>query len=291
LKGILLAGGAGSRLYPMTGAIGKQLLPVYDKPMVYYPLSTLMLARIRDILLIGTPDDLPRFERLLEDGSRWGVSIRYAAQPRPEGIAQALLIGREFLDHDGVALILGDNLFHGQGLGRLLTTAADQTSGGTIFGYRVSDPRRYGVVEVDQDGRVLGIEEKPENPRSPYAITGLYFFDAEAVEIAGSLEPSARGELEITDVQREYLRRGALRIQILGRGITWLDTGTPESLHEAASFVETIEKRQGLKIACPEEVAWRRGFISTGELLALVERMGDGPYARYLLDLTQEASR
>ena len=291
MKGILLAGGAGSRLYPMTGAIGKQLLPVYDKPMIYYPLSTLMLARIRDILLIGTPDDLPRFERLLGDGSRWGISIRYAAQPRPEGIAQALLIGREFLSHDGVALILGDNLFHGQGLGRLLTAAAGQLSGSTIFGYRVSDPRRYGVVELDGEGRVIGIEEKPDNPRSSYAITGLYFYDAEAVEIARALEPSARGELEITDVHREYLRQGALRVEILGRGIAWLDTGTPESLHEAASFVETIEKRQGLKIACPEEVAWRRGFIDTEQLCELVSRMADGPYARYLLELTRGVPR
>jgi glucose-1-phosphate thymidylyltransferase len=287
LKGILLAGGAGSRLYPMTGAIGKQLLPVYDKPMVYYPLSTLMLAEMRDILLIGTREDLPRFERLLGDGSKLGISIRYAAQPRPEGIAQALVIGREFLAGEGVALVLGDNLFHGHGLGEMLTAAAARTTGATIFGYRVNDPRRYGVVELDAQGHATGIEEKPEHPRSPYAITGLYFFDAEAAGIAGSLEPSARNELEITDVHREYLRRGALRVEIRGRGIAWLDTGTAESLLEAASFVETIEKRQGLKIACPEEVAWRRGFISTEELVELTELMGDGPYARYLRDLTQ----
>jgi glucose-1-phosphate thymidylyltransferase len=267
--------------------VGKQLLPVFDKPMVYYPLSTLMSAGIRDILLIGTPDDLPRFERLFGDGSRWGISIRFAPQPKPEGIAQALLIGEEFIGGGPVALILGDNLFHGQGLDRILTAAAARPEGGTIFGYRVADPGRYGVVELDDEGRVVGIEEKPLAPKSHYAVTGLYFYDGDAVSIARTLRPSERGELEITDVHREYLRRGALHIVLLGRGVAWLDTGTPESLHAASAFVEAIETRQGLKIACPEEVALRMGFIDAEQLRSLAAELGDGSYARYLAEVAR----
>lgn len=290
-KGIILAGGSGTRLEPITRVVSKQLLPVYDKPMVYYPLTTLMLAQVREVLLISTPEDLPRFRSLLGDGSQWGLRIDYAEQPRPEGIAQALTIGRDFIGDDSVVLILGDNIFYGHGLTETLRNAAAATEGGTIFGYHVKDPERYGVAEVDAEGEVLSIEEKPARPRSPYAVTGLYFYDPEVVAIAAGLEPSDRGEYEITDVNREYLRRGKLRMEIMGRGTAWLDTGTHDSLHEAASFIETIQKRQGLKVACPEEIAWRLGWIDTGALRALAEPMRKNDYGAYLLALAEGAER
>ena len=285
-KGIILAGGAGTRLHPMTLAVSKQLLPVYDKPMIYYPLSVLMLAGIRDVLIISTPRDLPRFEQLLGDGSAWGMRFSYCAQPSPDGLAQAFVLGRDFVGTDPVTLILGDNIFYGHGLPAMLRDASAQDQGATIFGYRVRDPERYGVVELDSSGRVRGIEEKPAHPRSPYAVTGLYFFDNGVLDVARELRPSARGEYEITDVNLAYLRRGALRVQLLGRGMAWLDTGTPESLHEASSYIETIEKRQGLKVACPEEIAWRMGFIDAGQLRALAEAMRESGYGRYLWSLT-----
>ena len=287
MKGIVLAGGSGTRLYPLTLAVSKQMLPVYDKPMIYYPLSTLMLAGIRDILVISTPHDLPRFEELLGDGSRWGVSFSYAQQPRPEGLAQAFVIGREFVGRDNVSLVLGDNIFYGQGFGELLESAVGRTRGATVFGYYVRDPERYGVVEFDQDGAVLSIEEKPKNPRSHYAVTGLYFYDNQILDIAANLAPSARGELEITDANLAYLERDQLRVEVMGRGMAWLDAGTHESLMQSASFIETLELRQGLKIGCPEEIAYRRGYIGAEQLERLAFTMSKNSYGRYLLELLE----
>jgi glucose-1-phosphate thymidylyltransferase len=288
MKGIILAGGAGTRLHPTTRVVSKQLLPIYDKPMVYYPLSTLMLAGIRQFLLISTPRDLPNYHHLLGDGKQWGLDISYAEQPAPNGLAQAYVIGREFVGTSPSALILGDNIFFGQGVGTSLQLVAGRVSGATIFGYRVQDPGRFGVAEVDASGKVVGLEEKPAKPRSNYAVTGLYFYDQEVTEIAAELRPSARGEYEITDVNREYLRRGTLQIEILGRGTAWLDTGTHESLHDASLFIETVEKRTGLKVGCPEEVAWRLRFIDDGGLEAAAEAVGANSYAEYLRGLLRE---
>lgn len=287
-KGIVLAGGSGTRLHPLTLSVSKQLMAIYDKPMVYYPVSTLILAGIRDIAIISTPEDLPLFRRLLGDGNQWGCSFTYMEQPRPEGIAQAFLLARDFLAGSPVCLVLGDNIFFGETLYASLERAMSRETGGTVFGYHVNDPQRYGVVEFDKSGKVVSIEEKPVEPKSSYAVTGLYFYDGAVADVAASIKPSARGELEITDVNNIYLKNGGLHIELLGRGIAWLDTGTHDSLLSASLFVQAVEQRQGLKISCPEEVAWRKGFISTDELRAHGAKLAKNSYGRYLLELAEE---
>jgi glucose-1-phosphate thymidylyltransferase len=284
-KGIILAGGSGTRLHPLTLAVSKQLMPIYDKPMIYYPLSTLMLAGVKDVLVITTPHDSAQFQKLLADGSHWGMNIRYAVQPSPDGLAQAFLIGREFIAGDPCALVLGDNIFYGHGVQGQVVEAAKRTEGATVFGYWVSNPEAYGVAEFDANGKVIGLEEKPQNPKSHYAVTGLYFYDKHVVELAASLKPSKRGELEITDLNRVYLEQGKLNLEVFGRGVAWLDTGTHDSLMQASNFIQTIQQRQGLSVACPEEIAFHKGWINAEKVLALAEPLKKTGYGQYLIEL------